>query len=123
MNFSPRCDNVTHPCRHFGISRQTFYRWQRRYDPYALTTLEERSHCPHRRRQPTWSFLLEGEVLTLRWQFPRWGKTNWRFLSDASQSRSRLSWWGIFSPNSSGRGGWWRRWGGAFPGPAGHYGP
>src|SRR6202795_972675 len=23
-------------CRHFGISRQTFYRWQRRYDPQNL---------------------------------------------------------------------------------------
>ncbi len=58
----------------FGISRQTFYRWQRRYDPYDLTTLEGRSHCPRRRRQPTWSFPLEEKVLLLRLQFPRWGK-------------------------------------------------
>jgi putative transposase len=39
-----------------------------------LTTLEERSHCPRRRRQPTWSFPLAEKVLTLRLQFPRWGK-------------------------------------------------
>ena len=45
-------------CRHFGISRQTFYRCQRRYDPLDLRSLEERSHCPQRRRQPTWSFSL-----------------------------------------------------------------
>lgn len=44
-------------CRHFGSSRQTFYRWKRRYDPHALTTLEDRSHRPHRRRH-----------------YPRWGK-------------------------------------------------
>ena len=25
------------PCSHFGISRQTFYRWQRRYDPFDLS--------------------------------------------------------------------------------------
>jgi hypothetical protein len=74
MDFYRRCRNVAHTCRHFGISRQTFYRWQRRYDPYDLTTLEERSHCPRRRRQPTWSFLLEEKVLGLRLQFPRWGK-------------------------------------------------
>ena len=74
MDFYRCCRNVAHTCRHFGISRQTFYRWQRRYDPYDLTTLEERSHCPRRRRQPTWSFPLEEKVLGLRLQFPRWGK-------------------------------------------------
>ena len=42
-------------CRYFGISRQTFYRWKRRYDPHDLTTLEPRSHRPRRVRQPTWS--------------------------------------------------------------------
>jgi len=57
-----------------SLSRQTFYRWQRRYDPYDLTTLEERSHCPRRCRQPTWSFPLEEKVLGLRSQFPRWDK-------------------------------------------------
>jgi len=74
MDFYRGCRNVARTCRHFGISRQTFYRWQRRYDPYDLTTLEGRSHCPRRRRQPTWSFPLEEKVLLLRLQFPRWGK-------------------------------------------------
>src|SRR5216683_8240675 len=40
MDFYRRCRNVARTGRHFGISRQTFYRWQRRYDPYDLTTLE-----------------------------------------------------------------------------------
>jgi putative transposase len=74
MDFYRRCDNVARTCRHFGISRQTFYRWQRRYDPLDLTTLEGRSHRPHHRRQPTWSFHLLEKVLTLRLRFPRWGK-------------------------------------------------
>ena len=74
MDFYRTTENVALTCRHFGISRQTFYRWRRRYAPYDLTTLEERSHCPHHRRQPTWSFLLESKLLTLRLQFPRWGK-------------------------------------------------
>ena len=33
--------------RHFGISRQSFYRWKRRYDPENLVSLEDRSHRPH----------------------------------------------------------------------------
>src|SRR5258708_9441379 len=74
MDFYRRCGNVAHSCRHFGISRQTFYRWQRRYDPYDLTSLEERSHRPRQCRQPTWAFSLEEKVLGLRLQFPRWGK-------------------------------------------------
>src|SRR5258708_35667353 len=74
MDFYRRCRNVARTGRHFGISRQTFCRWQRRYDPYDLTTLEGRSHCPRQRRQPTWSFPLEEKVLLLRLQFPRWGK-------------------------------------------------
>jgi len=30
MDFYRRCRNLARTCRHFGISRQTFYRWQRR---------------------------------------------------------------------------------------------
>ena len=74
MDFYRDSHNVARTCRHFGISRQTFYRWQRRYDRFDLSTLESRSHRPHRRRQPTWTFPLEEKVLTLRLQFPRWGK-------------------------------------------------
>ncbi len=66
--------NITFSCRHFGISRQTFYRWKRRYDPHDLSTLEARSHRPHRRRRPTWSAPLAERVLTLRTLYPRWGK-------------------------------------------------
>jgi len=74
MDFYRRCQRVAHTCRHFGISRQTFYRWHRRYDPMDLTSLEGHSHRPRHCRRPTWSFPLEEKVLTLRRQFPRWGK-------------------------------------------------
>ena len=39
-------ENAALTCRHFGISRQSFYRWKRRYDPENLATLEDRSHRP-----------------------------------------------------------------------------
>ena len=58
-------------CRYFGISRQTFYRWQPRYDPLDLSTLEDRSHWPHHRRRPTWTAERVGR---LREQYRRWGK-------------------------------------------------
>jgi len=74
MDFYRRSSNVARTCRHFGISRQTFYRWRRRYDPQNLATLEERSHRPQRRRQATWSASLAERVLALRLRYPRWGK-------------------------------------------------
>jgi putative transposase len=66
--------NAQRTCRHFGISRQTFYRWKRRFDRHDLTTLEGRSHRPRRVRQPTWTAELAERVLTLRKEYPRWGK-------------------------------------------------
>lgn len=74
MDFYRETENAALTCRHFGISRQTFYRWHRRYDPMDLTSLESGSHRPRRCRRPTWSVLLEEKVLRLRLQYPRWGK-------------------------------------------------
>lgn len=66
--------NARLTCCYFGISRQTFYRWKRRYDPYNLKTLENRSRRPRRLRQPTASPELIEAVLKLREEYPRWGK-------------------------------------------------
>jgi transposase InsO family protein len=74
--------NATFTCRHFGIRRQTFYRWWRRYDPHNLSTLESRSHRPHQLRRPTWSAEQADRVLALRRQYPRWGKDKLRRLLD-----------------------------------------
>ena len=67
-------ENAALTCRYFGISRQSFYRWKRRYDRWDLSSLEERSRRPRRLRRPTWSTELSQKVLKLREQYPRWGK-------------------------------------------------
>jgi len=66
--------NAALTCRYFGISRQTFYGWKRRYDAQNLRTLEAGSHRPHRRRRPTWTAEQVERVRRLREQYPRWGK-------------------------------------------------
>ena len=66
--------NGARTCRHFGISRQTLYRWKRRFDRHDLTTLEEHAHRPRKVRQPTWTPELAERLLALRKQYPRWGK-------------------------------------------------
>jgi transposase len=40
--------NVARTCRHFGISRQAFYRWQRRYLALGEAGLADRPSRPHR---------------------------------------------------------------------------
>ncbi|MGH9358246.1 MAG: integrase core domain-containing protein, partial [Terriglobia bacterium] len=66
--------NAALTCRYFGISRQTFYRWKRRYDSEQLSTLEDHSHRPRRRRHPTWTAEQAERVRRLREEYPRWGK-------------------------------------------------
>ena len=47
--------NVSFTCRHFGISRETFYYWRRRYAPTALRPLESRPSRPRIPRARTWT--------------------------------------------------------------------
>lgn len=66
--------NAALTCRYFGVSRQTFYRWKRRYNPEHLHSLEDGSHRPLRRRRPTWTVEQAERVRRLRERYPRWGK-------------------------------------------------
>lgn len=51
MDYYHQCGNASKTSRHFGISRQCFYEWRRRYDPNNLYTLENQSTAPIRKRQ------------------------------------------------------------------------
>ena len=66
--------SVTLTSAHFGYSRPTVYGWLKRYQRDGAKGLEDASHRTHNVRKSTWSSELEGRVLTLREQYPRWGK-------------------------------------------------
>ncbi len=66
--------NASLTCRHFGISRPTFYRWYQRYDPRDLRSLEDRPCRPSRVRQASWSPELVEAVKERREKYPSWGK-------------------------------------------------
>lgn len=65
---------VKHTCLHFDIPRSTLHRWQKRFDPGDLASLEDRSSRPQTIRQRTWGDAEVAAVLALRTQYPRWGK-------------------------------------------------
>jgi transposase len=39
--------NVARTCRHFGISRKTFYKWKRRFDEHGAAGLGDQPRTPH----------------------------------------------------------------------------
>jgi transposase InsO family protein len=39
--------NVARTCRHFGISRKSFYKWKRRLDEHGQAGLGDRARAPH----------------------------------------------------------------------------
>jgi transposase InsO family protein len=65
---------VTQTCRHYDIPRSTLHRWEKRFDPGDLASLEDRSSRPQTVRQRTWGTREVAAVLALRTQYPRWGK-------------------------------------------------
>lgn len=74
MDYYHKCANVSLVCRHFGISRKTFYYWLKRYNPYSLKTLENRSTAPIRRRQPEITVLQTQRIISLRKKYIRYSK-------------------------------------------------
>ncbi len=54
--------NVSKPCRYFGISRKTFYKWLSRYEAHGETSLCDRPRrpkkCPHETPKETVSKIL-----------------------------------------------------------------
>jgi transposase InsO family protein len=44
---------VTQTCRHFGISRKTFYKWKKRYDAHGDAGVCDRPRTPHRSPRAT----------------------------------------------------------------------
>jgi transposase InsO family protein len=66
--------NASLTCRHFAISRDTLYRWLRRYDSTDLSTLNDRSRAPRTKRGRTTPAPTIDAVLGVRDTHPEWSK-------------------------------------------------
>lgn len=92
MDYYRQTKNASRTCRHFGISRKTFYQWKRRYDPHRLESLEEASRRPHRTRQWQVSRIQEFRILALRRKHIRYGKEKIAVLYRESYGEPLSSW-------------------------------
>ncbi|MEX0874079.1 MAG: IS481 family transposase [Actinomycetota bacterium] len=57
--------NVAKTCRYYGISRQVFYKWRRRYEESGVSGLSDRSRAAHHRPHAT-STEVVGKIVYLR---------------------------------------------------------
>lgn len=80
MEYYDECKNASLTCRYFGISRQTFHKWKKRFDPARLSSLEEVSKRPKKVRQPETPRKELLRIISLRKQYPYWGKEKLKAL-------------------------------------------
>lgn len=59
---------------YFGITRKTFHKWKRRFDPTNILTLEQYSKAPRKRRQWMVTYEEERNIRQLREKHMKWGK-------------------------------------------------
>lgn len=71
--------NISLTCRHFGISRDTFYLWKRRFSTHNLKSLEDnkRTRRPHHLREMTTGLSVLKRIYNIR-------------LADLSKSRYEI---------------------------------
>lgn len=68
--------NASLTCRYFGISRDTFYLWKRRFNPRYLQSLEfnTKTRRPHKLRETTMPYLIQKRIYEIRQQDPEKSK-------------------------------------------------
>ena len=84
--------NASLTCRHFGISRKTFYKWLKRYNKNDLSTLEDESKAPLHRRERMIITEQEDRIRVLRKKYIRYGKEKLKVLYEKLYGERISSW-------------------------------
>ncbi len=92
MDYFRKTNNVSLTCRHFGISRQLFYYWKKRYDPYNLYSLEAKDKTPKKTRQREITLEQEMRIVSLRKQYLRYGKEKLALIYQRLYQEKISSW-------------------------------
>ncbi|MFH1547388.1 MAG: integrase core domain-containing protein [bacterium] len=92
MDHYRKTKNVSLTCRYFGIRPKTFYKWKKRFDPYDLTSLEDRGRSPKNKRKPEITPEQESRIISLRKEFIRLGKLKLKRLYQVKYGEEISSW-------------------------------
>ena len=85
-------ENATETASYFNISRKTFHKWLRRFDPKRIQSLEETSRRPNQVRQ--WQVTPEEEqrIVELRETFLQYGKQKLKVKYERKYGQSISTW-------------------------------
>lgn len=92
MDYYHQCQNASKTCRYFGIARETFYEWKRRYNPHYLESLEEKSRRPKKTRNWEVKRIEEFRIIAIRKAHIRYGKEKIKVLYERDHQESISSW-------------------------------
>ena len=92
MDHHRQTKNISLTCRHFNISRKTFHKWKKIYDPYNLVTLESGDRAPKRKRQREISSDQEMKIVALRKQHIRYGKEKLSIIYKETYDETISAW-------------------------------
>ena len=74
FDYYQKTGNISLTCRYFGISRKTFHKWKKRYNPWDLNTLNSHSKRPKKVRSPEIPLEIQDLIVKLRRTYPAWSK-------------------------------------------------
>ena len=86
--------NAAFTSSYFGISRKTFHKWLKRFNPHLIQSLEEKSRAPHKKRQWEVTLRQEARIIKLREKHLKYGKKKLEILY-RKQYQEPISTWKI----------------------------
>src|SRR3990167_6936003 len=83
--------NISLTCRHFGISRDTFYLWRKRFNPRILQTLEfdTKTRRPSNLREMTTPLWIQKRIYDIRLQDME--KSKWEIHGELKREGVRVA--------------------------------
>lgn len=82
-------ESIAELCRQCGVSRQSAYKWMRRWEQHGEAGLRELSRAPHRQARALSEELVE-RVVSVRSAHPRWGPR--KILAFLERQHPQESW-------------------------------
>lgn len=92
LDFNSLVRNVSLTCKMFKISKETLYKWQKRYNPYDLSSLEDQSKAPLNRRKPKLTLKEEEELKEFRKLYIKQGKLKLSQMYEKEKGKRISSW-------------------------------
>ena len=74
FDYYQKTGNISLTCRYFGISRKTFHKWKKKYNPWDLNTLNSCSKRPKRVRSSKIPLETQDLISSVRKSYPAWSK-------------------------------------------------